>query len=170
MKHHFLFLTAASFFFVSSNTLSQPQSSPSGFTSKLTVSRIEVGDEKTPPLPASSAKPGDVLEYSASYSNGGKTSVERVQAVVPVPPGTVLLADTAKPAGPQATVDGVNFSATPLKRVVKLPDGKSREELVPLSEYRALRWPIGTIAPSQNVVVSLRVKVVQTLGPDLAKP
>ena len=170
MKHHFLLLIAASFFALSDEALSQPQSPPSGFTSKLSVSTIEAGDEKTPPKPATTAKPGDVLEYSASYSNAGKTSVERVQAVIPIPPGTVLLADSAKPASPQATVDGVSFSATPLKRVVKLADGKSREELVPLSEYRALRWPIGTIAPSQNVVVSLRVKVIQTLGPDLTKP
>lgn len=146
------------------------QGTPAGFTSKLTVNRIDVGDDKTLSKPASSAKPGDVLEYSASYSNGGKAAVERVQAVIPVPVGTVLLADSAKPANPQATVDGINFSATPLKRVVKLPDGKSREELVPLSEYRALRWPLGTIAASQNVMVSLRVQVVQTLGTDLAKP
>lgn len=170
MKHHFLFLVAALGLVLSGGALSQPVVSAPGFTSKLTVSHIDASDDKTPAKTAASAKPGDVLEYSASYSNGGKAAVERVQAVVPVPPGTVLLANSAKPANPQATVDGINFSATPLKRLVKLPDGKSREELVPLSEYRALRWPIGTIAASQNVVVSLRVQVVQTLGPDLAKP
>lgn len=168
MKHHLLFLIAAAGLVICGGVLAQ--GAPAGFTSKLTVNRVDVSDDKTPLKPASNAKPGDVLEYSASYSNAGKAAVERVQAVVPVPLGTVLLADSAKPANPQATVDGINFSATPLKRVVKLPDGKSREELVPLSEYRALRWPIGTIAASQSVVVSLRVQVVQTLGPDLAKP
>ena len=170
MKHHFLTVVAAFGFVVSGSALAQPMTSSTGLSSKLTVSHIDTSDDKAPPKPATSAKPGDVLEYSASYFNGGKTPVERVQAVVPVPPGTVLLANSAKPANPQATLDGVSFSATPLKRTVKLPDGKSRDELVPLSEYRALRWPLGTIAASQNVVVSLRVQVVQTLGPDLAKP
>lgn len=141
-----------------------------GFTSKLTVNRVDGNDDKVSLKSATTAKPGDVLEYSATYFNGGKAAVERVQAVVPVPLGTVLLAGSAKPVNPHATVDGVNFSAMPLKRVVKLPDGKSREELVPLSEYRALRWPIGAIAASQNAVVSLRVQVVQTPGLDLTKP
>ena len=169
LKHQLLSLVAGLGFVLSSGALSQPVVLPSDPTSKLTVSHIDTSDDKAAPKLAASAKPGDVLEYSASYFNGGKAAVERVQAVVPVPPGTILLANSAKPANPQATVDGINFSATPLKRTVKLPDGKSREELVPLSEYRALRWPIGTIAASQNMVVSLRVQIVQTLGPDLAK-
>lgn len=170
MKNHFLVLIAVITFSASCSVMSQSLGSPSGFTSKLTVSRIDASDDKAAPKSASSAKPGDVLEYSATYANAGKAPVERVQAVVPVPLGTILLADSAKPADPQASLDGVNFSAIPLKRIVKLPDGKSREELVPLSEYRALRWPIGTIAPSQNVVVSLRARVVQTQGVDAAKP
>ena len=170
MKHHFLFLAAALGFALGGNALSQPVAAPSGLTSKLTVSHVDAADDKTTSKMAASAKPGDVLEYSASYSNGGKAAAERVQAVVPVPPGTVLLVNSAKPANPQASVDGINFSPTPLKRIVKLPDGKSREDLVPMFEYRALRWPIGTIAPSQNVVVSLRVQVVQAPGPDAGKP
>lgn len=170
MKHYFLFLAAALGFALGGNALSQPVAAPSGLTSKLTVSHVDVSDDKTTSKLAASAKPGDVLEYSASYFNGGKAAVENVQAVVPVPPGTVLLANSAKPANPQASVDGINFSPTPLKRIVKLPDGKSREDLVPMSEYRALRWPIGTIAPSQNVAVSLRVQVAQVPGPDLTKP
>jgi hypothetical protein len=47
----------------------------------------------------------------------------------------------------------------PLMRTVKQPDGKERKETVPLAEYRALRWEIGTLAAGSSTVVSLRVRI-----------
>lgn len=139
-------------------------------TSALTASRVELVDGKSVLKPAAKVKPGDVLEYSATYVNAGKTAVERVQATLPIPAGTALLADTAKPANAQASTDSLKFAAMPLKRIVKSADGTSREKLVPLADYRALRWEIGTLAAGKDAVVSLRVRVDPLLGATAAKP
>ena len=49
----------------------------------------------------------------------------------------------------------------PLKRMVKKSDGKLEEQLVPLSEYRALRWDLGELAQKNKVEVSARARVNQ---------
>lgn len=147
----------------------QGLSSSPGLTSKLTASRVELVDGKTVLLPAVNAKPDDVVEYSASYTNSGTKPIERIQAVVPVPVGTILVANSAKPASAQASLDGVNFFVMPLKRIVKLANGTSGEELVPLADYRALRWQVGTLGAGQEAVVSLRTRLVPTTGAEAAK-
>jgi hypothetical protein len=47
----------------------------------------------------------------------------------------------------------------PLTRMVKQADGSTRKEPVPLSDYRALRWEIGTLAAGATTAVSLRVRI-----------
>ena len=49
----------------------------------------------------------------------------------------------------------------PLKRMVKKPDGKLEEQLVPLAEYRALKWKLAELAEKNKVEVSARVRVNQ---------
>ena len=50
----------------------------------------------------------------------------------------------------------------PLKRMVKKPDGKLEEQLVPLAEYRALKWKLAELAEKNKAEVSARVRVNQT--------
>ncbi|OYZ02020.1 MAG: hypothetical protein B7Y42_02965, partial [Polaromonas sp. 28-63-22] len=54
---------------------------------------------------------------------------------------------------------GVVFAAMPLMRSVRQPDGSQRSEAVPLADYRALRWNVGTLAAGRSAVVSLRVRI-----------
>lgn len=115
---------------------------------------------------ASEAKPGDVLEYRAIYRNISKQPLRTVMATLPVPAtGVEYLLDSGTPEGVEASVDGVKFAAVPLKRMVKTPDGKQQQQLVPATEYRFLRWPLGDLPAGASKAVSARVRVVT--GPTL---
>ena len=109
--------------------------------------------------PASTARPGDVVEYRATYRNAGTSAVNNLTVNLPVPAGTTLLAGSVRPAGASATTDGVHFSAMPLMRVVKLRHGRSKREVVPLAEIHALRWTIGSLSPGQAKSVEIRVRI-----------
>ena len=110
-------------------------------------------------LPAIQSAPGDTLEYQTVYQNNGKTAIKSLEATLPLPVGTAYVAGSAKPVNPQARLDGKVFSAVPLKTIVKTPDGKLQERLVPYSDYRALRWSLGELAGSEKVTVSARVQI-----------
>lgn len=124
---------------------------------KLEAARIVVAAGKEVRSAADQAEPGDVVEYRATYANSGVVSVANVLATVPVPPGTTFIVGSAAPGNAQASTDGKIFAPMPLKRSVKLADGTLREELVPGSEYRAVRWEIQSLQAQKNAVVHLRV-------------
>lgn len=108
---------------------------------------------------ADAAKPGDVIEYVATYRNTTAQPVRNLQATLPIPAHTEIVAGTARPASAQASVDAVAFAAMPLRRKVTR-DGREIEEAVPLSEYRYLRWHAGELAGGQSAVFTARVRVV----------
>ncbi|MBE7369703.1 DUF11 domain-containing protein [Ramlibacter pallidus] len=128
-------------------------------TSTLVAKRVETVSGKVVLNPADSGKPGDLVEYSGTYRNEGRNGVEKLVATIPVPAGTTFVAGSAQPAAAQASTDGTRFAALPLMRTVRLPDGTSRQEPVPLSEYRFVRWELGTLAAGTDAVVKLRVRI-----------
>ena len=71
------------------------------------------------------------------------------------------MAGSAKPANATASLNGIDFAVMPLKRMVKKSDGKLEGQVVPLLEYRALRWDLGDLAQKNKVVVSARARVNQ---------
>ena len=123
--------------------------------SKVTLS----ADGKEVLLVADKVAPSDLLEYKTLYKNNGKSTIKSLTATLPIPAGMTYVAGTAKPSGAQASLDGKSFAAMPLKRMVKKPDGKMEEQLVPLLEYRALRWGLGELSVNAKVAVSARIKV-----------
>jgi hypothetical protein len=143
----------------------------SAVTSKLVAQRVEMVDGKAVLKPAGEGKPGEIIEYSGTYSNGGAAAVDKLLATIPVPVGTSYIAGSSNPALAQASTDGARFAPMPLMRSVKQPDGSERKESVPLSDYRAVRWEVGTLAPGGNAVVSLRVRIDAPVVPaSTAKP
>ena len=147
-------------FFAASLVLGQAALAQSpAVTSSLTAQKVEMLEGKAVLKPASKGKPGDVIEYSGTYRNVSTAGVNKLLAIVPVPRGTTFVADSAQPAQAQASTDGTQFAPMPLMRTVKQPDGKERKEAVPLAEYRALRWEIGSLAAGSSAVVSLRVRI-----------
>jgi hypothetical protein len=129
----------------------------------LTASRIVTANGSEKREPGDKAKPGDVIEYVADYKNvpdeKSKGAVSHVNANLPVPNGMEYMPGTAVPANVMATTDGINFAPVPLKRNVKGADGKMKEELVPYSEYKALRWDLGEIGPGASKQVKARMRV-----------
>lgn len=108
---------------------------------------------------ASTAKPGDVLEETATYKNTSKAALGKVEATLPVPPNTELVMASLKPANAKASVDGKVFSDLPLKRKLRQANGVEVEQAVPLAEYRYLRWFPGSLAAGQSLSFSARFKV-----------
>lgn len=109
---------------------------------------------------ADAAKPGDVIEYVATYRNTTAQPVRNLEATLPIPANTEIVSGTARPASAKASVDAAKFSEVPLKRKVKR-EGREIDEPVPLREYRYLRWYPGEIAGGKSAVFSARVRVVE---------
>ena len=63
-------------------------------------------------------------------------------------------------AAVRASTDGLSFRTLPLKRKAKLANGVEAEQLVPLNEYRFLRWYPGELAAGKSVSYSARFKIV----------
>lgn len=105
------------------------------------------------------AQPGDVLEYRARYVNQGAGPVKQLVATLPIPTGVEYLPASARPAVVQASLDGTTFAPIPLMRTVRLTDGREVKREIPASEYRWLRWTIGSLAPTAAETVRARVRV-----------
>lgn len=135
-----------------------------GVTVELSASRLvttSAGHETM--APADHAKPGEILEYRATYHNTGAAGVSQLEATLPIPAGTEYQAKTADPAPAMASLDGHSFAPLPLTRRVRLADGHEVTREIPASEYRALRWSFDTLGPRAQKTVRARVKV--TSGP-----
>lgn len=115
--------------------------------------------------PADHAKPGEVIEYQARYTNSGSHGVRQMVATLPIPVGMQYLASTAAPGNAMASVDGSHYDPIPLERHVRLPDGTDAVRDVPTGEYRFLRWTLGDMAAGHTVTVHARVRVNAGAGP-----
>ena len=102
--------------------------------------------------PVNKVKPNDVIEYRATYTNTA-APIKNLNATLPIPADTQFLAKSS-PAAAQASTDGVNFAAIPLKR-----KSGTQTVNVPLQEYRALRWTIAEIPPGKSVTVTAQTRV-----------
>lgn len=135
----------------------------------LTARKVAVVDGKESKTPAGTAKPGDVIEYQASYRNQSAKELRNVQPTLPIPEGSQFITDALKPAPVAASINGRDFDTFPLKRTITLPDGTKHVVDVPLAEYRALRWTIGTLAPKATSSVAARVRIVTSTPYTAAK-
>jgi hypothetical protein len=108
---------------------------------------------------ADRAFPGEIIQYDALYKNQGKQGVHNLQPTLPIPAGLEYLPELSAPAPAKASVDGQNFEAIPLMRSVPAPGGGVKQEPVPYSEYRALRWEIGDLDSGKTAVVSARARL-----------
>ncbi len=137
-------------------------SANAGLVNTLSVQLVgQAGDGKERLEPTQSAKPGDVLEYTATYQNKGSGAIKSLEATLPVPPGTEYVpGPSTQPIAVRASLDGVSYAPVPLKRRVKLADGKTVEKLVPAVEYRYLRWMPKDLSAGRDARFIARVKVI----------
>lgn len=125
---------------------------------------IRAADGKESLAAADAAKPGDVIEYVATYRNGGAGAITGLQATMPIPPGTEFIPGTTRPATAAASLDGRAFSPIPLRRTVTR-DGKQVAEPVPYREYRALRWNARELGGGKELAFTARVRVIDDRTP-----
>jgi uncharacterized repeat protein (TIGR01451 family) len=143
---------------------------PAQITSELRVERVEIVDGKTEFKPAQLSKPGDVLEYRVKYTNRSASAATGLVANLPIPAGTTLVARSELPPDVLASTDGALFAAPPLMRTVRQADGSERRVPVPIEEYRALRWNLGTLAAGHSAQVQARVRVNAAPPPAAGPP
>ena len=122
----------------------------------LQVFKVKVDGGKESLVEGKTAKPGEVLEYQATYSNTGAKPVSNLQATLPVPQGMVYVPKSANPIVVQASTDGATFAPAPLLRK---KEGGVGMEPVPVEDYRALRWQVSTLGAGSSLMVSARMKV-----------
>jgi uncharacterized repeat protein (TIGR01451 family) len=131
-----------------------------GVQVNLTAHRVTSGSNGKEVLAAGDkARPGEVVEYQALYTNESADGVRQLVATLPIPDGMEYLPRTAVPAQVQASLDGSSFAAVPLRRKVKLADGREVMRDVPTSEYRWLRWTLGSLEGKGQEAVRARVRV-----------
>jgi uncharacterized repeat protein (TIGR01451 family) len=133
-----------------------------GLVNTLSVQLVApAGDGKERLESAQAAKPGDVLEYTALYKNNTAGTIRNLEATLPVPKGTeYVVGPSTQPTEVRASLDGKSYAPVPLKRSVKLADGKTVEKLVPTTEYRFLRWQPKDLGAGRDARFIARVKVI----------
>jgi uncharacterized repeat protein (TIGR01451 family) len=128
---------------------------------RLSVALIQFNGQFETSSPASTVKPGDVLEYSARYGNRGDAAADALTPTMPIPVGTEYVPAGTSPKPTHASLDAITYAPIPLHRKERGADGQMHDVEVPLSEYRAVKWSVGTLAPGSEVIVRARVRVIQ---------
>jgi uncharacterized repeat protein (TIGR01451 family) len=113
---------------------------------------------------AEAVKPGETIEYVATYRNTGQQPVRNLAATLPIPANTEFVSGSARPQDAQASLDGRTFAPMPLKRRV-VREGRTVEEEVPAREYRYLRWFPGELGGEKSLTFTARVRVVEAPPP-----
>lgn len=152
---------------LATHAFAQPAAGP--LESRLDARKVVVEGGTERLVDAAGARPGDVIEYAATYRNNGREAIRDLQATLPIPRETEWIAGSARPSGAQASLDGQSFAAMPLKRKVAKA-GQSVDEDVPLRDYRALRWRLAELAPGKSVTYTARVRVVDDRSPRAQEP
>jgi uncharacterized repeat protein (TIGR01451 family) len=136
------------------------QAAADAVESRLVARKVVAAAQGEALVEATTARPGDVIEYTATYRNAGKGAVRGLQATLPIPPETQFVPGSARPAGARASVDGRTFEEIPLTRTVTR-EGRAVEERVPYREYRYLRWTAEQLRAGETVAYSARVRVTE---------
>lgn len=111
---------------------------------------------------ATSAIPGQVIEYRVFATNVGETTLPagRVQVIGPVMAGMEFVPGSATPSSPRILTefshDGTNFGTTPLL----VGAGDARRVVEP-TEYKAVRWTLlEELEPGQEEPFYYRVTLL----------
>ena len=132
---------------------------------------VAAGDGKETFAPAGQARPGDVIEYVATYRNTTRQPIRNLDGTLPIPQQTEFLPGSQKPAQANASLDGLTYAPIPLTRKVQR-DGMTVDEAVPTRDYRFIRWHADVLGAEKSVAFTARVRVIddRTTGPPNAAP
>ena len=128
------------------------------------VSEEKVDDELVEKLvPVDSAEPGAVIEYVLTYTNTSEEPLTGFAIKTPIPASTAYVAESADAdvkSDFRVSVDsGESFEAEPVTRIV-IENGKSKEIVIPPSEYNALSWDVKKkLKAGKSMVMRYRVTI-----------
>ncbi|MGS0742170.1 hypothetical protein ACVBEF_10100 [Glaciimonas sp. GG7] len=145
---------------VGSDAIKASKSAQQPIQVHLTVHKVHYVNGKEILSAAVEAEPGETLEYRAVYSNTGSVALSGVLATLPISPGAVYIAQSAKPTKVMAhTKDGDAFAAVPLQQQIVAADGSSKNVDVPYADYRGLQWDLGSLKAGEKKTVVARVSI-----------
>lgn len=114
-------------------------------------------------VPVKEASPGDVLEYTLTYTNSGDELAKDAAIDDPIPKGASYLAGTAAGEGAEITfsTDGGKTYAPAVKLTyeTRSATGQVEKRTATPSDYTHVRWTVKSIPPSASGKVSFRVRV-----------
>ena len=146
---------------VTSPVVQADRSYPEPIEVKLVRHKVVTENGKEVLQAAETAKPGEILLESVTYTNRSKNAVTKLEATLPIPLNTEFQLNSNKPSAARAaaSIDGTTFRTMPLKRKVTQANGVEVEQLVPANEYRFLRWYPSELAAGKSVTYSARFKI-----------
>jgi uncharacterized repeat protein (TIGR01451 family) len=107
--------------------------------------------------------PGNVLVYTITYLNAGKTAAVDARIVNPIPKGAVYLPDSAegKDADITCSIDnGHTWHKQPVMMQMKKPDGALENRPAPAESYTQISWVIKKpVLPGRTGRVSFKATV-----------
>jgi len=107
--------------------------------------------------------PGQVVEYTLTYTNRSAGALRTVGIDGPVPAEVIFVADSNRqPAGQPVlySIDGgTTFSAPPVKYKKTQPDGTVIDAVATPEMYNRLRWIVPEFPSGQTLVFAYRVRV-----------
>ncbi|MDF1593575.1 MAG: hypothetical protein P1P89_18865 [Desulfobacterales bacterium] len=113
-------------------------------------------------VPVASTQRDDILIYTITYTNEGRSPANDAAIVDPIPTGTVYLLDSAQGENAEITCSingGLLFQSPPAKYVVEKPDGSREEKAAPPEMYTHIKWTIRKLVlPDESG--RLRFKVI----------
>lgn len=117
----------------------------------------------TQTVPAENARRGDILIYTITYTNQGRSAATDAAIVDPIPTGTVYQLDSARGENAEITCSingGFLFQKPPAKTTVRKPDGTREEIPAPANLYTHIKWTIRKpLTPGESGKLSFKVIV-----------
>lgn len=116
--------------------------------------RKQVTDEtgKAEWVAGQEAKPGDLLQYTAVYTNEGQGRLSAIKAVIPIPAEVTCIAESAQPTPAEASLDGVEFLPWEVALAAVADAGNP-------ASIRSVRWSVSELQPGAKFEASIRAKV-----------
>ncbi|WP_416762710.1 hypothetical protein ACNI65_09920 [Roseateles sp. So40a] len=125
------------------------------------VNTADVQDRLQPQPLNHQVRPGDVVDVEVRYVNAAGKPATDVRLTLPVPAGglRVLLGGSSDTPPQFASLDGKRYDPIPLKRELRLADGRRATIDVPTSEYRFVRWHLGDLPAGAERAVRARLQL-----------
>ncbi|HOC58383.1 MAG TPA: hypothetical protein PKN70_00410 [Smithellaceae bacterium] len=114
-------------------------------------------------IPVEKTAKGDILVYTITYLNKGKTEAVDAQIIDPIPVGVVIIPESAEGKDAEVTCStdsGKSWQKPPLTMQITKPDGTKTVQPVPAEKYTHIRWIIKKpVLPGQTGRVNFKASV-----------